>query len=89
MVLPAAAVVGALVIAGRGRGVPSGLSRYGGVKICPSAWLVAQAAAQPPAAGEDPAVGQQQGDAVVVAREWPPAATVVNCSVAGSHNSAW
>ena len=32
------AVDGAAVILGRGAAEPSGLSRYGGVKICPSGW---------------------------------------------------
>src|SRR5215475_8790678 len=48
MAVPAVAVAGALVMTGRGAGVPSGLSRYGGVKICPSGWLVLQLPHRPP-----------------------------------------
>src|SRR4051812_45232483 len=48
MVLPAVAVVGAAVIVGRGLGVPSALSRYGGVKISPSKRLVGQEPHSPP-----------------------------------------
>lgn len=36
------------VMSGRGFGDPSALSRYGGVKTAPSAWLVAQSPHSPP-----------------------------------------
>ena len=42
MVAPLAAVAGAEVMDGRDAGEPSGSSRYGGVKISPSKWLLAQ-----------------------------------------------
>ena len=38
-VSPGVALVGAAVMTGRAAAVPSGFSRYGGVKICPSRWL--------------------------------------------------
>ena len=39
MVAPGAMLDGAPVMLGRTAGEPSGLSRYGGVKICPSGWF--------------------------------------------------
>jgi len=39
MVAPGAMLNGALVMLGRTAGVPSGFSKYGGVKICPSGWF--------------------------------------------------
>ncbi len=39
MTAPGGADDGAPVMLGRTAGVPSGFSRYGGVKICPSGWF--------------------------------------------------
>ena len=48
MVAPSEALVGALVMAGHGAALPSAVRRYGGVKISPSAWLMAQPPHSPP-----------------------------------------
>jgi hypothetical protein len=45
---PRAAVAGALTMPGRALAVPSGLRRYGGVKICPLGWFVAHVPQSPP-----------------------------------------
>ncbi len=39
MTAPGGADEGAPVMLGRTAGVPSGVSKYGGVKICPSGWF--------------------------------------------------
>ena len=48
MVCPVAAEVGAVVMVGRTFSVPLAFNRYGGVKICPSGWLVEQNPHSPP-----------------------------------------
>ena len=87
-VLPAAAVAGAPVIAGRGRGRAVRVEQVRRGEDLSVGMIGGAGAAQPSAAGEHPAVGQQEGDAVVVPREWPRRPARLNRSVAGSHSSA-
>ena len=73
IVCPVWAEDGADVIVGRVRRVPSVLNRYGGLKIWPSGWLVAQVPHRPPPPEKTRAVGEQDRDGVVVPRLGPGA----------------
>src|SRR5947207_2990995 len=83
---PLAAAAGAAVIFGRTAREPSALSRYGGVKISPLKWLVAQEPHSPPPPVNTRASGMSRATLWYV-RAVAAAASVLNVPVAGSQSS--
>src|SRR5690242_19355109 len=88
MLSPFVAVAGAAVMTGRDAALPSEFSRFGGVKISPSKWLVAQPVPHRPPPPVNTRPSGISSATLWYVRGTAAGAMVVNCSVAGSHISA-